>query len=330
MLARCEVAGDLERELAGRRHDQRLRLALRDLGVVGVLGGDAALQHRDAEGQGLAGAGAGLTDQVGAQQGDREGHLLDGERGGDAGALERVTDLGEHPELSEGSQCLCRFRVRSAGQPDRDSSNGCGQFTLSRAHTGRRMAANYPLQSIGRVRRMSESAATADARRFRRPDLPRGGRRPARRDRVRRDLGLRAARRGRQAGADAGGQGRPGVDGRAPSSGRSPRCTRGSPSWAPTRSPRWRRSGAPIDQFHAHTAPADWLEGLIKAYVGDGLANDFYREIAAYLDPDTRDLVVVVGRGRRRPRGVRRRPGARRRSPPTRRSAAGWRSGVAG
>ena len=47
-----------------------------------------------------------------------------------------------------------------------------------------------------------------------------------------------------------------------------------------------------IDQFHHHTAPADWLEGLVKAYVGDGLANDFYREIAAYLDPDTRDLVI--------------------------------------
>ena len=47
-----------------------------------------------------------------------------------------------------------------------------------------------------------------------------------------------------------------------------------------------------IDQFHQHTAPADWLEGLIKAYVGDGLANHFFREIAAYLDPDTRDLVV--------------------------------------
>jgi hypothetical protein len=48
-----------------------------------------------------------------------------------------------------------------------------------------------------------------------------------------------------------------------------------------------------IDLFHAHTAPADWFEGLIKAYVGDGLANDFYREIAAYLDSETRDLVVA-------------------------------------
>ena len=48
-----------------------------------------------------------------------------------------------------------------------------------------------------------------------------------------------------------------------------------------------------IDLFHAHTAPADWFEGLIKAYVGDGMANDFYREIAAYLDSETRDLVVA-------------------------------------
>lgn len=47
-----------------------------------------------------------------------------------------------------------------------------------------------------------------------------------------------------------------------------------------------------LDDFHAHTAPADWYEGLIKAYVGDGLAADFYREIAAYLDPDTRDVVI--------------------------------------
>lgn len=47
-----------------------------------------------------------------------------------------------------------------------------------------------------------------------------------------------------------------------------------------------------IDDFHAHTAPADWLEGLVKAYVGDSLAAEFYREIAAYLDHETRDLVI--------------------------------------
>lgn len=48
-----------------------------------------------------------------------------------------------------------------------------------------------------------------------------------------------------------------------------------------------------LDDFHVHTAPSDWYEGLIKAYVGDGLAADFYREIAAYLDADTRDLIIA-------------------------------------
>jgi hypothetical protein len=47
-----------------------------------------------------------------------------------------------------------------------------------------------------------------------------------------------------------------------------------------------------IDEFHRHTPPADWLEGLIKAYVGDGLAADFYVEIAQYLDSGTRQLIV--------------------------------------
>ena len=50
---------------------------------------------------------------------------------------------------------------------------------------------------------------------------------------------------------------------------------------------------AALDLFHIHTAPADWYEGLVKAYVGDGLAADFYREIAAYLDADTRDLIIA-------------------------------------
>ncbi len=50
----------------------------------------------------------------------------------------------------------------------------------------------------------------------------------------------------------------------------------------------------PIDEFHARTAPADWLESLVKAYVGDGIAADFYRVIAELLDPPTRSLVLEV------------------------------------
>jgi hypothetical protein len=48
---------------------------------------------------------------------------------------------------------------------------------------------------------------------------------------------------------------------------------------------------APIDAFHERTRPSTWLEGLVKAYVGDGIATDFYREVAAYVDPSTQDLV---------------------------------------
>ena len=50
----------------------------------------------------------------------------------------------------------------------------------------------------------------------------------------------------------------------------------------------------PLEEFHAHTAPNDWLEGLVKAYVGDGIALDFYVEIAKYLDPETNALVLSV------------------------------------
>lgn len=49
-----------------------------------------------------------------------------------------------------------------------------------------------------------------------------------------------------------------------------------------------------IDGFHRSTAPSSWLEGLVKAYVGDGIGQDFYTEIAAFLDPATRDLVIEV------------------------------------
>ncbi len=51
---------------------------------------------------------------------------------------------------------------------------------------------------------------------------------------------------------------------------------------------------AALDEFHRQTAPSDWLEGLIKAYVGDSIASDFYREVAVRLDADTRELVLKV------------------------------------
>jgi tRNA-(MS[2]IO[6]A)-hydroxylase (MiaE)-like len=51
---------------------------------------------------------------------------------------------------------------------------------------------------------------------------------------------------------------------------------------------------APIDAFHTRTAPSDWLESLVKAYVGDGIAADFYRTVVQLLDPATQTLVQTV------------------------------------
>jgi tRNA-(MS[2]IO[6]A)-hydroxylase (MiaE)-like len=51
---------------------------------------------------------------------------------------------------------------------------------------------------------------------------------------------------------------------------------------------------AALDGFHATTQPTTWAEGLVKAYVGDGMAADFYREIAEHVDPSTRELVLDV------------------------------------
>src|SRR3954463_14336153 len=50
-----------------------------------------------------------------------------------------------------------------------------------------------------------------------------------------------------------------------------------------------------LDTYHESTRPSTWLEGLVKAYVGDGLAPDFYREVATFLpDPDRRLVLEVL------------------------------------
>jgi 1,2-phenylacetyl-CoA epoxidase catalytic subunit len=51
---------------------------------------------------------------------------------------------------------------------------------------------------------------------------------------------------------------------------------------------------AGVDAYHATTRPRTWLESLVKAYVGDGLAADFYREVAGWVDGSTGELVRTV------------------------------------
>lgn len=51
---------------------------------------------------------------------------------------------------------------------------------------------------------------------------------------------------------------------------------------------------AALDAFHRNTAPSNWVESLVKAYVGDGIGADFYREVARYVDEETAALVRAV------------------------------------
>jgi glycine cleavage system pyridoxal-binding protein P len=51
---------------------------------------------------------------------------------------------------------------------------------------------------------------------------------------------------------------------------------------------------AALETYHSLTEPSTWLESVVKAYVGDGMAADFYREVAEFVDPPTRALIHRV------------------------------------
>lgn len=49
-----------------------------------------------------------------------------------------------------------------------------------------------------------------------------------------------------------------------------------------------------LEKYHSSTVPSNWHESLVKAYVGDGLAADFYMEIAGTLPKDAEAVVRTV------------------------------------
>jgi rubrerythrin len=51
---------------------------------------------------------------------------------------------------------------------------------------------------------------------------------------------------------------------------------------------------AALETYHAMTEPQTWLEGVVKAFAGDGMAADFYRAVAEYVDEPTRSLIHEV------------------------------------
>lgn len=49
-----------------------------------------------------------------------------------------------------------------------------------------------------------------------------------------------------------------------------------------------------LDRYHQLTAPRTWLEALVKTYVGDALAADFYREIVGVLPDEVAGVMRAV------------------------------------
>ncbi|MEO8816277.1 MAG: ferritin-like fold-containing protein, partial [Mycobacterium sp.] len=49
-----------------------------------------------------------------------------------------------------------------------------------------------------------------------------------------------------------------------------------------------------LDNYHRLTMPSTWLEALVKTYIGDAMAADFYLVIADGLPDETADVIRAV------------------------------------
>jgi tRNA isopentenyl-2-thiomethyl-A-37 hydroxylase MiaE len=54
------------------------------------------------------------------------------------------------------------------------------------------------------------------------------------------------------------------------------------------------RYASALENYHRLTTPSTWLEALVKTYIGDALAADFYLEIADALPDDAADVMRAV------------------------------------
>jgi hypothetical protein len=54
------------------------------------------------------------------------------------------------------------------------------------------------------------------------------------------------------------------------------------------------RYASALENYHRLTTPSTWLEALVKTYIGDALAADFYLEIADALPDEVADVVRAV------------------------------------
>src|SRR5690606_2187319 len=98
---RLHGAVDLQRQLAGRREDDRARLAA-DLPALAGLRLQDALDQRSAESDGLARAGAAAAEHVAALEHGRAGCRLDRERRLGAHVAQHLGDVRAETEVGEG------------------------------------------------------------------------------------------------------------------------------------------------------------------------------------------------------------------------------------
>lgn len=58
--------------------------------------------------------------------------------------------------------------------------------------------------------------------------------------------------------------------------------------------PTMTKYASALENYHRLTTPSTWLEALVKTYVGDALAADFYLEIADVMPDEVADVVRSV------------------------------------
>jgi tRNA isopentenyl-2-thiomethyl-A-37 hydroxylase MiaE len=58
--------------------------------------------------------------------------------------------------------------------------------------------------------------------------------------------------------------------------------------------PAMTKYASALENYHRLTTPSTWLEALVKTYVGDALAADFYLEIADSMPDEAADVVRAV------------------------------------
>lgn len=58
--------------------------------------------------------------------------------------------------------------------------------------------------------------------------------------------------------------------------------------------PAMTRYAPALENYHRLTTPSTWLEALVKTYIGDALAADFYLQIADVMPPEAAEVVRSV------------------------------------